>query len=81
MHVPLWQICVLNCTQYIKQNAYNQLVTTGSEGKFGEQAFKEIHSLSSIDFACAHVCLVQRCPAISDLASCSYGYRIGERTR
>ncbi|KZW00403.1 glycoside hydrolase [Exidia glandulosa HHB12029] len=42
-------------SRYIKQNAYNQLVTTGSEGKFGEQAFKEIHSLSSIDFACAHL--------------------------
>lgn len=45
----------LTAVQYIKQNAYNHLVTTGSEGKFGEAAFKEIHSISTIDFACAHV--------------------------
>jgi mannan endo-1,4-beta-mannosidase len=41
--------------QHIKDSAPKQLITTGSEAKFGSKDFKELHSLPNIDFACAHV--------------------------
>lgn len=42
-------------SKWIKQQAQDQLVTTGSEAKFGEGDFKALHNLPDIDFACAHV--------------------------
>ncbi|EJD51998.1 glycoside hydrolase [Auricularia subglabra TFB-10046 SS5] len=42
-------------SQFIKEHSSKQLVTSGSEGKFGEQDFKALHSIPTIDFACAHL--------------------------
>ncbi|KAH7106924.1 glycoside hydrolase [Auriculariales sp. MPI-PUGE-AT-0066] len=42
-------------SRFIKSNAPHQLVTTGSEGKFGESDFKKLHNIPDIDFACAHL--------------------------